>query len=259
VANKSPRRIVVICAICLIGYSGLVTALVCGDKILQEETGRARCGNYLRLLGSGLHDFNARNRGLPPAYLCDEKGRPVHSWQTLLMPLIGYPRWCGAYSLKEPWDSPTNKRCQSLSFFGLHCPSASGDLRSNPDYVAVVGPDTMWPGRQRVALPREGEGGQDTVLLIELPDSDYRYLEPRFPTVDEFIERIKSPTGKGIRCIHRKGLAYLTVGGKVRWLPPDTDPETIRPLFKRDPSCKVIPPEEKIPIVEGWENQKDEH
>jgi hypothetical protein len=175
------------------------------------------------------------------------------------MPFVGYYHWQGAYSLKEPWNGLKNSRCLSRSYRGFHCPSVGDDSRLTVDYVAVVGPDTMWPGRERVALPPEGEGNQDTILLIELPDSDYRCLEPRFPTVDEFIERIKSPTGKGIRCIHPKGLAYLTVGGEVRWFPPDTDPDTIRRLFKRDPSCKVIPPEEKMPIVEGWENQKDEH
>ena len=119
--------------------------------------------------------------------------------------------------------------------------------------MAVVGPDTVWPGRERVELPPKEDGNQDTILLVEMPDSDYCCLEPRFPTVEQFMAKIKSPTGKGIRCIHRKGLAYLTVGGDVRWFPPDTDPETIRQLLKRDPKCKVIPAEEKIGIIDNWE------
>ena len=66
------------------------------------------------------------------------------------------------------------------------------------------------------------------------------------------MAKIKSPTGKGIRCIHPKGLAYVTVGDEVRWFPPDTDPETIRRLLKRDPKCKVVPPDEKMQFLEHW-------
>jgi hypothetical protein len=68
----------------------------------------------------------------------------------------------------------------------------------------------------------------------------------------------KAPSGKGIRTIHPKGLAYVTVGGEVRWFPPDTEPETIRLLLARDPKCKVIPAEEKIRDVENWDKLKDE-
>ncbi|MBN1395156.1 MAG: hypothetical protein JW959_09045 [Pirellulales bacterium] len=125
------------------------------------------------------------------------------------------------------------------------------------DYVAVVGPDTMWPGRERVKLPTEGESNQDTILLIEMPDSDYSALEPRSPTVEKFMAKIKLPTGRGIRCIHPKGLAYVTVGGEVRWFPPDTDPETVRRLLKRNPDCKVISADEKMEIIERWGEEED--
>jgi hypothetical protein len=175
------------------------------------------------------------------------------------MPWIGVYHWRAAYSLKEPWDGPNNSKVHLGSFGRFKCPSVDGDIQSRPsiDYVAVVGPDTMWPGRERVQLPPKESGNQDAILIIEMPDSDYNTLEPRSPTVEEFMEKIKSPTGKGIRCIHPKGLAYVTVGGEVRWFPPDTDPETIRPLFQRDPNCKVIPPEVKMQIVEHWGDKED--
>jgi hypothetical protein len=117
----------------------------------------------------------------------------------------------------------------------------------------------MWPGRHRVVLPPKGGKGEGRILLIEMPDSDYRCLDPHSPTVEEFMAKIKSPTGKGIRCIHHRGLAYLTVGGEVDRFPPDTDPETIRKLLKRDPSCEVIPAKVKLKAVERWGNYRDFH
>lgn len=76
-------------------------------------------------------------------------------------------------------------------------------------------------------------------------------------TVPNYLDKVKSPTGKSIRCIHSKGLAYVTVGSDVRWFPPDTDPETIRRLLKRDPSCRVVPLDKMLPLIERWEDTRD--
>jgi hypothetical protein len=99
----------------------------------------------------------------------------------------------------------------------------------------------MWPGKERVKLPKEGDWSKDTILLIEMPDSDIGVLEPRDPTVEVFLAKIKSPTGKGIRTIHPKGLAYVTIGGEVRYFPPETDVEIIRMYLQRDPRCQLLP------------------
>jgi hypothetical protein len=255
VATKSPRRTAILLLILMVVCSGLLTWLI-GAIQAAREAGRCQwCYNNLRQLELGLHNFDGATGGLPPAYLCDENGKAIHSWQSILKPYIGYYSWRKDYSMKEPWDGPNNRKLHShpdRSTF--RCPSVDIDNDSclTTDYVAVVGPDTMWPGRERVQLPPKGSGNQDTILLIEMPDSDYRSLEPRCPTVEEFLDRIKSPTGKGIRCIHPKGLAYVTVGGDVRWFPPDTDLETIRRLLKRDPSCKVVSLAGIMSLIEHW-------
>jgi hypothetical protein len=236
-------------------FGAILAFFVIFVRRAREDARCAHCENSLKQIQLGLQSFHDTNGGLPPACLGDENGKPAHSWRALLMPLLGHYHWREAYKIKEPWDGPTNGQMQFWQFSEFRCPSADVDngSRMTIDYVAVVGPDTMWPGRERIKLPEKADGNRDAILIIEMPDSDYRCLEPRNPTVDEFLAKIKSPTGKGIRCIHPKGLAYVTVGGAVRWLPPDTDPETIRQLFKRDPNCTIVPAEEKIEIVENWE------
>jgi hypothetical protein len=253
------RRRMLIPLIWLVVCSGILTTLARAIIAAREAARCDTCNWHLRGIGLGLQNFDASNGSLPPAYLCDEKGKPIHSWHTLLMPYTSHYGWRSSYSLKEPWDGPANSQIISRPFDEFQCPSAEvdGKPRLTIDYVAVVGPETMWPGRDRVTLPYGAGVNHDTILLIEMPDSDYRCLEPRSPTVAEFMAKITSPTGKGIRCIHPRGLAYVTVGGEVRWFPPNTDPETIRKLLKRDPSCKVIPAEEKMELIERW-GEKDE-
>jgi hypothetical protein len=256
-ARKPFRRRALLLLMWFVVCSGLLTWCAGAIRAAREAERCQTCGLNFKQIGLGLLNFDAENGSLPPAYLCDAKGKPIHSWRALLMPYGGHYSWRKTYSLKEPWDGPNNGKFLSTRFNEFRCPSAGSDLRLTADYVAVVGPDTLWPGRERIKLPPKG-GNQDTILLIELPDSDYGCLDPRCPTVEEFMAKIKSPTGKGIQCIHPKGLAYVTVGGDVRWFPPDTDAETIRRLLKRDPDCKVIPPQEKMPIVEGWEEDKED-
>jgi hypothetical protein len=257
VAKKSFPRKLLVPLIWLVVCSGILTTLVRAIQAAREAARCDLCSCHLKLVGLALQNFDANNGSLPPAYLCDENGKPTHSWRTLTAPYMSHYHWRGQYSLKEPWDGPNNRKLFVASFDEHRCPSVDIDNRSRQtvDYVAVAGPDTMWPGADRVPL---GAGNQDTILLIEMPDSDCRCLDPRCPTVEEFMTKIKSPTGKGIRCIHPKGLAYLTARGEVRWFPPNTDSETVRKLLKRDPSYTVIPAKEKIKIVEGWEQSEDD-
>jgi hypothetical protein len=252
VRNSARRRLVVLVLIAL--ACGILPIGLIGAVRAAREAGRcAMCEINLKQLSLGLRQFDIAYGGLPPAYLCDQNGKPIHSWQSLAKPFLGYYGWRRAYSLKEPWNGPHNRELVSYPDHTFQCPTAGNRSGMTTDYVAVVGPDTMWPGRERVKLPSEKDGNQDTILLIEMPDSDYSTLEPRSPTVEEFLERVKSPTGEGIRCIHPKGLAYVTVGGDVRWFPPSTDPETIRRLLKRDPECRVVSLDKMTPLIEHWE------
>ncbi|MHB1034836.1 MAG: DUF1559 family PulG-like putative transporter [Pirellulales bacterium] len=254
VRNNARRRVVILPLIALV-CGGLLMCLIVAVRAAQANARCMMCENQLKMLGLGLQAFDSSNGGLPPAYLCDENGKPIHSWQSVVKPFLGYYTWRKTYSMKEPWNGPNNRKLISYPDDLLKCPDAGNRSGPTIDYVAVVGPDTMWPGRERVKLPSEDDGDRETILLIEMPDSAYGSLEPRSPTVEEFLEIVKSPTGKGIRCIHPKGLAYLTVGGDVRWFTPLTDPETIRRLFKRDPNCRVISLDEMTPLIEHWEDK----
>ena len=208
-AKKSLRRIAIILLICLIGCSGLLVPAI---RAAREAARCDSCHWHLKQIGLALLGIRCRKRKLAAGVPLRCKGEADSFWHALFMPFFGYYDWRKSYSLKEPWDGPNNDNFRSWRCDGFQCPSVDDPSRVTVDYVAVVGPNTMWPGRDRVSLP----GNQDTILLIEMPDSDYRCLEPRSPTVEEFLAKIKSPTGKGIRCIHPKGLAYVTVGGEVR-------------------------------------------
>jgi hypothetical protein len=76
--------------------------------MVRESAARLSATNQLRQIGLALHQFNETYGRLPPAVLYDEKGRPLHSWRLLLLPLLGDKTLYQEFRLDEPWDSPQN-------------------------------------------------------------------------------------------------------------------------------------------------------
>ncbi|MBN1395157.1 MAG: DUF1559 domain-containing protein [Pirellulales bacterium] len=100
--KKSPRRTAIVILAWAFAGSGVLTWLIYAIQAAREAARCQSCRNNLKQLGLGLLCFDSSNGGLPPAYLCDEKGNPIHSWQSLVMPYLSYYSWQQAYNLKEP-------------------------------------------------------------------------------------------------------------------------------------------------------------
>ena len=127
--NAVRRRVLIILA-CVLMCSGLSALVVRAVQTAREEARCKSCVWHLRLIGMGLQIFDHGNGSLPPAYLCDKKGKPIHSWRTFVMPLIGEYGWQNAYTLKEPWDGPNNRKLlsqQFSSFRSFQCPNVDRD------------------------------------------------------------------------------------------------------------------------------------
>jgi hypothetical protein len=53
----------------------------------HEGPRRSQCRNHLRQIGLALHNYHDKYGCLPPAYIADKNGRPLHSWRVLILPL----------------------------------------------------------------------------------------------------------------------------------------------------------------------------
>jgi hypothetical protein len=173
---------------------------------------------------------------LPPASLFNASGKPIHSWRALLM-----VDWQGngfPYRLDEPWNGPHNRTLwddRNGQLFTCHTDAATRAAASSiTNYVAVVGEDTLWDvGQSRTrrdfrSLP------SNKILLIELPGSDIRWLEPRDLTLEEALRLYASPNGR-VKSPHPRGLNYVSVGPegeRARILPPDITAGQLRELLQ---------------------------
>jgi hypothetical protein len=141
---------------------------------------RAQCSHNLRQLAIALNNYQYKHGSFPPAYVADANGRPLHSWRVLLLPFLGEDALYRQYHFDEPWNSPNNMQVAQAAAHHFRCPIAAGGKQVLvTQYVAIIGPETMWPG----AVGRNSEdvtrGLSSTILLIEWPESDIIWHEPR--------------------------------------------------------------------------------
>lgn len=86
--------------------------------------------------------------------------------------------------LEEPWDSAANSLLhdqmpQLFSFHGEHRPG-----KSVTNYLAVVGPGTMWPGSECRKESEIEDDLSDTVLVVEDLDLKVNWMQPRDHSAD---------------------------------------------------------------------------
>src|SRR5579872_5845935 len=67
----------------------------------RDAARRTMCLNNLHSIGLALFNYSADYGSLPPAYIADETGRPMHSWRVLLLPYLGHQELYDAYNFSE--------------------------------------------------------------------------------------------------------------------------------------------------------------
>lgn len=204
---------------------------VCAVRQAREASQRSHCGNNLKQIWLCLRNYETSLHSLPPAYATSKAGKPTLSWRVSVAQCCFYntdfSEWL---DMGQPWNSPKNSRFfDGRGYFSetFHCPS-SGKDRENAltDYVAVVGPDTLWPGN----TPGDRKKHPKGILVVEWPKSDIHWAEPRDITVEEFLDWFRmKPADQN--SFHRGGLLYVDAEGNVGELRNDTDPETVRRML----------------------------
>ncbi|MBN1591068.1 MAG: DUF1559 domain-containing protein [Pirellulales bacterium] len=197
-------------------------------QLARETARRNECRSNLRQIALCLHNYRDAHRHLPPAYITDKTGKPVLSWRVAAARHCYYDTDFSEFlDYDQPWNSPKNAKFLNHLGGFLHCPS-SGKKPENPltDYVAVVGPDTLWPGEQPGDLKKHPKG----ILVVEWPRSDIHWAEPRDITVEEFLDWFRAKPAKP-DSFHPGCLLYVDAEGNVGELRNDTDTEIVRRLL----------------------------
>jgi len=217
----------------------LSVILTLAAPVLQEARrpvaprgGYPSCRTHLKLLGLALHSYHDVHGCFPPAVLTDETGRPMHSWRVLMLPYFEQGGLYAQYRLDEPWNGPNNRKLHDTTLSDLLCVQYAGDPEAVTTYVAVIGPNTAWRVNESISLDDITDGPSSTILVVEVADSDFPWIEPRDLHVLQMAPGINPEEGQGISSHHRDGgVNVLFADGTVRTLPNDTPPEKIEAML----------------------------
>lgn len=231
---------------------GLGTLLVGGIALepMIQSSGctagpRNTCNANIRQITLALLNYEAANRHLPPAYIADENGKPMHSWRVLILPYLGESALYNKYNFDEPWDGPNNSKLHDVIVSIYQCPKQTQidsnankvTLRGMTSYVAVVGPDTAWPGDKTIMIEDIAnlDGSTFTIMAVEVANSGIHWMEPRDLHVTQMNPKINPKMGQGISSTHESGACVSFVDGHATFLfEDDLDPEMLKALLTVD-------------------------
>lgn len=192
-----------------------------------REAARAMdCIGQLKQLGLALDNYQKAHGHLPPASVTDAAGIPVQSWRVSFLPEWTEHVLSGRYDLSVPWYHPKNARLLSFDTpaYFYWCPSGDGRATKFTSYVAVIGPETAWPGSTGLELGEITDDPASTVLLLEVANSGIHWMEPLDPTLDEVL-------ASGLSSNHEGYVNALFADFRVRRVRTSVTRPTLRALL----------------------------
>jgi prepilin-type processing-associated H-X9-DG protein len=152
----------------------------------------------------------------------------MHSWRVLIMPFYEASSFYSQYDFTEPWNGPNNSTLTSGAWKGYVCPS--DPFPGNTNYVAVVGPGTMWPDGKQAGMSEITDGTSNTLMIVEIAHSDIHWMEPRDLPVEELAAWLDPQHKPQLLGNHIEGGLVAYADGHVEMLSRDLTIERLNAL-----------------------------
>lgn len=193
----------------------------------------ASCQNNMHNIALALQQYETINGTFPPAYIADADGKPMHSWRVLLLPFVEHKALYNRYRFDEPWDGPNNSQLHGVRVRYYECPSDAYATR-NTSYLAVTGPQTIWPGATSTKTSDIKDGPANTILLVEVHNSGIHWMEPRdldFATMPMTVNSGVVPSISSAHNHHGPFANIAFADGRAERIANSTSSKSLRAAF----------------------------
>ena len=173
--NKVGKVFELLIMILIIGF--MIVLLLPFTSNSENAIGRMQCSNNLKQIGNALHNYHDSYDSLPPAYLADEQGKPLHSWRVLILPFLEEQALYKQYDFNEPWDGPNNIQLLDQMPDVFACPSHEHKPPKGvqyTSYLAITGEHTVWPADRAMKFSDVTAGLSNTVMVSEFEENRSR-------------------------------------------------------------------------------------
>jgi len=180
----------------------------------------------LRAVSLALRNYHSAYGSLPPAYVVDRNGSPMHSWRVLLLPFLGQEKLYERYDFQEPWNGPHNRLLEK-DIPGVYRDTGWGGGKT-AGVFAVVGAHTAWPGAKPISDRDMANRLAFTVLLVSRRNSNVSWMEPRDLTVDDLLASVRD----GDKIGNRNRIFCAFADDHIERLANDASNEHLRALVE---------------------------
>jgi hypothetical protein len=209
---------------------------------VRVAAARISSTNNLKFIGLAMLNYESDFGVLPPAAICDKKGKPLLSWRVAILPYIEQTQLYEQFKLDEPWDSEHNKKLIS-QMPKTYMNPLIGPQPGMTDYRVFYGKDTAMGLQKSRTLAEITDGASNTMLACESADSVI-WTKP-----DDFAYDKKKPLPKFFS-LTPAGFRILMCDGLVRTMPLTTPEKTMRWIIEaNDGETVEFPGEERLPPV----------
>ena len=205
----------------------------------------ALCQSNMRNAVLAILNYEAVNKAYPQAVSYDATGQVARSWRVEVLPQLDLRALRNTYKDDQPWNSPANTKVATTDIPIFRCPAAREQPESpaafTTSYALITGPGTVFPSDKRISGSDIKDGTSNTIMMIEIMDSDITWTEPRDLTIDEAIALFNRPESvrKKHPTNHQGGRMVAFADGHIDFAPEDTPPEVLRALFTIDDGIPV--------------------
>lgn len=166
------------------------------------------CRNNMKQILLALSNYESAHGTLPPAFVADANGKPMHSWRVLILPYMEQSALFKRYQMGEPWDGPNNRQLWDKMPDCYRCPGCELCERWGVEpfgkqpagvasYFAVVGEQAGWSAERARTLSELEIGGKSTILVLEHGGLTSPWTAPSDLTVDEAVAALTDKSVPG--------------------------------------------------------------
>lgn len=185
----------------------------------REVATRYQVQNSLKQMALAIHGYHDEHKCLPSGATFDERGTPLHSWQTSLLPYYGKGKLWKSINQKLPWDSTENAPAFQTVLEDFLCPDVP--MQRNREGYAL----SHFAANSRVLgtntpvtfADLQAKAGAGYTILAGEAAGRYKPWGHPLNWRDPALGINKSPAGFGSRT--RPGALFLYADGHVELLP----------------------------------------
>jgi len=162
--------------------------------LFHSSEGRVRTenSNQTRQLVLAVLNYESDHSHLPPAYIADENGKPMHSWRVLILPYLDQQSLFDQYDFDEPWDGPNNAKLVNQLHEDLF--DAWWDDKANglTCFKLVTGEGTAFERGQTIKLDEISGGASNKIMIVYDNSKPVNWMAPEDIAIDDAIELFDS-------------------------------------------------------------------